>query len=306
MARKERERYTERSRPHRKESGRGGGGGGSAPESGWRNPIVIVAAIGLVLAIVLAVGFVVGRGAGDESAAAPPTAEVPVTEPTTEAPEAEPTVAAGEPITDTEKAEPEAGALWLPGEGEPFAQPEDLGLDGAESAFFAVIETDKGTIRAELWPEVAPAHVNSFVFLARGGFFDGLSFHRVEPWVVQGGDPTGTGGGGPGYNLPAEFNADDPVNHRYGTLAMARTSEPDSAGSQFYFIKDPAGAEFLDGQYTVFGHVIEGMDVVEAIVQGDTMTSVTIEEKPKSESVVSPDDIRAGDLPDPPGETATE
>jgi len=306
MTRRERERYTERSRPHRKDTPRGGGGRAAAGGSPWKNPVVMVAALGLVLAVVLAAGFLVGRERADGTLDAPPVAEAPEllegAEPAADQP-TEPLEAA----PDGPDLQPPAGAdtptdgLWLPGDGQPYARPDDMALDPETTAYFASIETEGGTVIAELWPDLAPAHVNSFVFLAREGFFDGLTFHRVENWVVQGGDPTGTGSGGPGYRLPAEFNPEKPVNHRYGTLAMARSQEFDSGGSQFYFIKDPEGAAFLDGQYTVFGHVIEGMDVVRALSKDAVMTRVTIEERPRAERVVGPDQIRAGDLPEPPG-----
>ncbi len=142
-------------------------------------------------------------------------------------------------------------------------------------AYTATIVTDKGTMVFNLLPKVAPVTVNSFVFLSREGFFDGLTFHRVEPgFVIQGGDPQGTGMGGPGYNLPAEFN---PTKHVTGTLAMARASDPNSAGSQFYVTLAPAS--FLDNQYTVFGQIVSGMDVALKTAVGDVMRQVTIEEK---------------------------
>ncbi len=140
--------------------------------------------------------------------------------------------------------------------------------------YTATIVTAKGTIKLQLLPKVAPNTVNAFVFLARDGYYDGLTFHRVEDWVVQGGDPTGTGSGGPGYTLKAEFNT---TKHIVGALAMARTSDPNSAGSQFYIVK--TAASWLDGQYTVFGQTIEGMDVVTRLVKGDVMQKITIEEK---------------------------
>lgn len=143
----------------------------------------------------------------------------------------------------------------------------------AKKTYTATIVTNKGTITLKLLPAVAPNTVNSFVFLAREGYYNGLTFHRVEDWVVQGGDPTGSGSGGPGYTLKAEFNA---TKHVTGTLAMARTSDPNSAGSQFYIVKQDA--PWLDRQYTVFGQTIDGMDVVHKLVQGDVMKSVTVEE----------------------------
>ena len=114
-----------------------------------------------------------------------------------------------------------------------------------------------------------------FIDLARKGFYNGLTFHRVVPgFVVQGGDPKGNGTGGPGYTIPAEFN---PQKHVRGSLAMARSQDPDSAGCQFYITY---GAQpHLDGSYTVFGRVVAGMEHVDGIRQGDRMTSVTIVEE---------------------------
>jgi len=180
-----------------------------------------------------------------------------------------------------------------------YSAPAEMGIDGEEYAYFATITTSKGDITIELFPEVAPQHVNSFLFLSQAGFFDGLVFHRVVPgFVIQGGDPTGTGGGGPGYAVKGEFMPDNPVPHRIGTLAMARTPDPDSAGSQWYIVlEDSASATNLDGQYTNFGHVIEGLDVVQQIAQGDVMTKVDTYTRDASESVISPDDIRNGNLP---------
>lgn len=135
------------------------------------------------------------------------------------------------------------------------------------------ITTDRGDIVFTFFADDAPAHVAAFIKLAEAGFYDGLKFHRVEPgFVVQGGDPKGDGTGGPGYNLKAEFNARP---HVRGTVAMARASQPDSAGSQFYICLDDA--RFLDRQYTVFGQMIDGFDALDAIKRGDTMTSVKIE-----------------------------
>lgn len=142
-----------------------------------------------------------------------------------------------------------------------------------------LIKTPKGDIRIEFFPNDAPNHVAAFIELARKGLYDGTKFHRVVPgFVVQGGDPLSkaddpmVGTGGPGYRLKAEFNA---RKHLDGTLAMARSADPDSAGSQFYICLGPQPA--LDGQYTVFGQVIGGVDVVRSIEVGDVMQSVTIE-----------------------------
>ena len=142
----------------------------------------------------------------------------------------------------------------------------------------AVITMEKGgEIRIELYPEDAPKTVESFIALSKKGFYDGLTFHRVEPgFVAQGGDPKGDGTGGPGYTLKAEFN---PRKHGRGTVAMARSASPDSAGSQFYICFAPAS--HLDGKYTVFGQVVKGMEVVDQIKRGDRMKSIRIEEPAK-------------------------
>jgi peptidyl-prolyl cis-trans isomerase B (cyclophilin B) len=130
-------------------------------------------------------------------------------------------------------------------------------------------------IRLELFPQDAPKTVENFVTLAKKGFYNGLTFHRVVPgFVVQGGCPKGNGTGGPGYTVPAEFNKN---KHVRGSLAMARSQHPDSAGSQFYFTY---GAQpHLDNNYTVFGKVTSGMEHVDSIRQGDRMTSITITEE---------------------------
>jgi peptidyl-prolyl cis-trans isomerase B (cyclophilin B) len=135
------------------------------------------------------------------------------------------------------------------------------------------IATDKGDIVFTFFPEDAPVHTTAFMKLAEEGFYDGLAFHRVEPgFVVQGGDPDGDGTGGPGYRLKAEFNARP---HVRGTVAMARSSNPDSAGSQFYICL--GDARFLDNNYTVFGQMTEGFEALDAIKRGDKMNLVTVE-----------------------------
>jgi peptidyl-prolyl cis-trans isomerase B (cyclophilin B) len=140
----------------------------------------------------------------------------------------------------------------------------------------ATIVLDKGgEIRLEFYPADAPKTVENFITLAKKGFYDGLTFHRVVPdFVVQGGCPQGTGTGGPGHTVKAEFNKQ---KHVRGTLAMARSQHPDSAGSQFYICYGPT--PHLDGSYTVFGRVVSGMEHVDRIRQGDRMKSVTIHEE---------------------------
>ena len=133
----------------------------------------------------------------------------------------------------------------------------------------AVIDTKFGGIDLRFFPDVAPNHVHNFITLAKEGFYDGTSFHRIIPgFMIQGGDPNSKsddrsrhGTGGPGYSVKAEFSD---LPHKRGTLSMARSSHPDSAGSQFFICVDKA--PFLDGKYTVFGEVEAGMDVVDKIV----------------------------------------
>lgn len=124
-----------------------------------------------------------------------------------------------------------------------------------------------GTVKAELYPEIAPNTVNNFLYLVQKGFYNGTVFHRViEGFMIQGGDPKGTGSGGPGYHIKGEFSENgfsNPLSHKRGVLSMARANHPDSAGSQF-FIMHEDGA-FLDGKYAAFGKVTEGMETVDAI-----------------------------------------
>src|ERR1700736_4464411 len=137
----------------------------------------------------------------------------------------------------------------------------------------ARIVTSQGEIIFTFFPDDAPITVTSFIKLARNRFYDGLTFHRVEPgFVIQGGCPQGTGTGGPGYRLKAEFN--DRL-HDAGAVAMARAQSPDSAGSQFYICLEPA--HFLDRKYTVFGRVTNGLEVARSIKVGDVMRDVKIE-----------------------------
>ena len=133
---------------------------------------------------------------------------------------------------------------------------------------------DGNTIDIAFYPQDAPKTVENFVTLAKKGFYDGLKFHRVVPdFVVQGGCPKGDGTGGPGYTIPAEFNS---KKHLRGTVAMARSQHPDSAGSQFYICY--GNTPHLDRNYTVFGQVTSGMEHVDRIKQGDRMKTVEIQE----------------------------
>lgn len=143
--------------------------------------------------------------------------------------------------------------------------------DGLSKAI-VVMETTKGTIEYKFYPKDAPKTVKRMVELIQKGFYNGLTFHRVVPgFVIQGGDPEGTGMGGSGQKLSAEFNS---RKHVLGSVAMARSQDPNSADSQFYIAL--AEIPHLDGSYTVYGKVISGLDVVQKIAMGDKMTKVTL------------------------------
>ncbi|MHA1303934.1 MAG: peptidylprolyl isomerase [Candidatus Heimdallarchaeaceae archaeon] len=141
----------------------------------------------------------------------------------------------------------------------------------------AIIETNKGTFEIDFFDEHTPNTVKNFVQLAQSGYYNDVTFHRViKDFVVQGGDPTGTGRGGPGYRFADEV--DNPVQkHVLGAVSMANAG-PNTNGSQFFIVLNPDNCKHLDGKHTVFGKVSKGMDVVDKLVQGDKMLTVTIEE----------------------------
>jgi peptidyl-prolyl cis-trans isomerase B (cyclophilin B) len=148
-----------------------------------------------------------------------------------------------------------------------------MGID-ASKKYTATFQTTKGEIVCDLFAKDKPKTVNNFVFLARDKFYDGVTFHRViGDFMIQGGDPTGTGSGGPGYRFEDELGK--PNNHKVGSLSMANAG-PNTNGSQFFITH--VATEYLDPKHTVFGQVTKGQDVVNAIRQGDKMTSVTITE----------------------------
>ena len=146
----------------------------------------------------------------------------------------------------------------------------------ADKTYTVTVETERGSIVLDLYPEHAPKTVNNFVFLAKQGFYDGVKFHRVIPnFMVQGGDPTGSGRGGPGYRFQDELTGNS-LRHGTGVISMANAG-PNTNRSQFFITHSPH--PHLDGKHTVFGKVVEGQDVVDAIRQGDTMIKVTVQEK---------------------------
>ena len=213
----------------------------------WTRGLILLGAAAIAVLVIACGGDAENSGTATPApATSPPTVEATATndcpEPTDEAPEA---------IVKTYDSLPE------------------MTID-PEKSYTAVIRTERGDFTMTLRPDLAPQHVNSFVFLARDGYYDGVTFHRVIPgFVAQAGDPTGTGSGGPGYTVPAEFTTEVPYTE--GVVGAARTSDPDSAGSQWFVTL--AEASSLNGQYTVFAQVTDGIDVVKCITARDPSTN---------------------------------
>ncbi len=144
-----------------------------------------------------------------------------------------------------------------------------------EKTYQVALQTNRGDIVLELYPEHAPKTVNNFVFLSKEGFYDGVSFHRViDNFVIQGGDPTGTGRGGPGYRFEDELEG-NPLKHDSKVISMANAG-PDTNGSQFFITHSPQ--PHLDGKHTVFGKVVEGEQVVDRIQQGDVIEKAVLQD----------------------------
>ncbi len=237
-----------------------------APAAVSRNPVLGIASALIVVAIFVILGVRLARvGTG---------APAPAVQPTAASFAAEPTVASA------------PTSVPAAGQSKTYSAPPPMTIDPAKQ-YTATITTPRGDIVVKLRPDLAPKTVNSFVFLAREGFYNDLTWHRVLPqFMAQGGDPTGTGGGGPGYAVPAEFT-DKVLFDKPGLLAMARSSDPDSAGSQFFITTAPA--PHLSKQYTIFGEVVKGQEIVDAIplrdpdqnptTPGEKMLKILIEEK---------------------------
>ncbi len=178
-------------------------------------------------------------------------------------------------------ATPTSAPTWTPaptitpilsGQG-PYQQEPALTID-PEKTYLAVVRTRKGDITIQLLPDVAPRTVNSFIFLARQGFYNGVTFHSVRAFLIQGGDPLGNGYGDAGYAIPLE-KSDTP--HDVGAVGLAHPNDNPFGSSQFYIMK--SRRPDLDYLYTVFGQVVDGMDVVNSIERGDIIESIDIEEK---------------------------
>jgi len=166
-----------------------------------------------------------------------------------------------------------ASCADTPPEPKTYSEPPPMTIDTSKQ-YTATIETEKGNLVLELFASDVPITVNNFVFLAREGFYDNTTFHRVIPdFMAQGGDPSGTGAGGPGYKFADEFTEH---SHVAGALSMANAGS-NTNGSQFFITYAPQ--PHLDGHHSVFGQLIEGMDVLEKIEQGDVITRITIEER---------------------------
>lgn len=180
----------------------------------------------------------------------------------------------------------------------PKDQQEDTQMTNSNDVIANIEVKDYGVIRVKLYPEIAPQSVYNFCSLARSGFYDGVTFHRViNNFMIQGGDPTGTGSGGPGYVIKGEFSAngvENNINHVRGVISMARRTKPmDSAGSQFFIVhKD---APHLNGQYAAFGMVFEGMEIVDRIASVPTDGR----DKPLEDVVITTITIEGPELPEP-------
>ncbi len=231
-----------------------------------RRNLIVGTLAGVVAVVVVIVGFSFLLGDGTETASPTPTPTSPSSSPS---PSAEPGTKTGTvtPTAATESGEVACGADEPAKAGKPkpqFAGPPPMDID-RKATYTATMRTSCGTIVIELDPKTAPQTVNSFVFLAEEGYFDGQYFHRLDTSidVIQGGDPTGNGDGGPGYAIPDELTGNE--SYRPGTLAMANAGA-NTGGSQFFLITGPNGTN-LDGNpnYTIFGKVIDGLDVAQRI-----------------------------------------
>jgi peptidyl-prolyl cis-trans isomerase B (cyclophilin B) len=179
----------------------------------------------------------------------------------------------GQDVSEKTTATSTGGSIPTP-TPKTYSSPPEMNLF-TNMTYKAIMETNKGTMVFELFAKDAPRTVNNFVFLDKDGFYDTTIFHRViAGFMAQGGDPTGTGYGGPGYTIPDEITSH---KHLAGTLSMANKNAPNTGGSQFFICFTPQ--PHLDGDYSIFGQLLEGMDILNTIVQGDQLIKVTIIEE---------------------------
>ena len=159
-----------------------------------------------------------------------------------------------------------------------WRQPSPFGGRGASFQMKAEMRTNRGTMTIEFFDKDAPGTVANFVKLAKSGYYDGISFHRVIPnFMIQGGDPSGTGGGGPGYSIPCELDGGNQFHDR-GVLSMAHRGR-NTGGSQFFICHNRQNTAHLDRNHTVFGKVVDGLDIIDEIKQGDKIESIMITEE---------------------------
>lgn len=230
----------------------------------------------LLFAPVILLALVIACGGGNEETS---TGSTPT--PTQPAVAATATAAPAESIAASSNCPPPSGTAPEV-TVKKYDQRPAMAIDPAKK-YTATVKTVRGDFTIEFRPDLAPEHVNSFVFLARDHYYDGVTFHRVLPgFVAQTGDPTGTGSGGPGYTVPAEFTTT--VKFERGSVGMARTNDFNSAGSQFFI--NYAATPSLDGQYTIFGQVTQGMDVVDCITPRDPSRNANA---PAGDAIISID-----------------
>lgn len=234
-------------------------GGREAPP---KSPLPAILSAAIVVAVFVVLGIMLSSNRpGSNPTAAAPTADAFAAVPTDAAVAGVPTAAASEPA-----------AAVPAGTKKTYTAAPPMTIDPSKS-YLATFTTPRGDFVVKLRPDLAPQTVNSFVFLAKEGFFNGLTWHRVLPnFMAQGGDPTGTGTGGPGYEVPDEFTNQVKFD-KPGILAMANTGQPNSGGSQFFVTT--AAADYLDGKYTIFGEVEKGQEIVNAIPLRDPQENPT-------------------------------
>jgi peptidylprolyl isomerase len=252
--------------------------GGPPPR---QNPLPAILSALVVVVIFIVLGFMLASNRpGSSPSAAAPTVDAFLAAPTPAAADVVPTAAGA--AAPTAAAAPAAPA----GQPKTYSAPPPMTIDPKKS-YTATFTTPRGDFVVKLRPDLAPQTVNSFVFLAKAGFFNGVTWHRVlANFMAQGGDPTGTGAGGPGYTVPDEFT-DKVKFDKPGIMAMANTGQPNSGGSQFFVTTAPA--DYLDGKYTIFGEVTQGQDIVNAIplrdpqqnptTPGEQIVKIAIDEK---------------------------